>query len=164
MLSRGDDMIEQQAATRTMKISDVKARLSSLVNEVYRQKTRVLVEKAGIPVAGLVSVQDLQRLAELDEEQAERRRVLESMREPFRGIPAEEIEREAAKAVPEVRAEMAAERERRFAVIDQMREAFKDVPPEEIERNVVAIIREMRQANEVASAPEGQVAVERRPA
>jgi prevent-host-death family protein len=114
-------MNEQQATTRTMKISDVKATLSSLVNEVYRQETRVLVEKAGIPVAALVSVQDLQRLVE-------------------------------------------AERERRFAVIDQMREAFKDVPPEEIERNVVAIIREMREANEVASRPEEQVAVERRPA
>lgn len=157
-------MNEQEAATRTMKISDVKARLSSLVNEVYRQQTRVLVEKAGIPVAALVSIQDLQRLAGLDEQRAERRRVLESMREPFRGGPAEEIERETAKAVAEVRAEMAAERERRFAVIDQMREAFKDVPPEEIERNVVAIIREMREANEATSRPEEQVAVERRPA
>lgn len=104
-------MIEQQAATRTMKISDVKARLSSLINEVYRQQSRVLVEKAGIPVAALVSVQDLQRLAQLDEERAERRRVLESMREPFRGVPAEEIECETAKAVAEVRTEMAAERE-----------------------------------------------------
>jgi prevent-host-death family protein len=89
-------MIEQEPATRTMKISDVKARLSSLVNEVYRQETRVLVEKAGIPVAALVSVRDLQRLAQLDEERAERHRILESMREPFRGAPAEEIERETA--------------------------------------------------------------------
>jgi prevent-host-death family protein len=157
-------MIEQEPATRTMKISDVKARLSSLVNEVYRQETRVLVEKAGIPVAALVSVRDLQRLAQLDEERAERHRILESMREPFRGAPAEEIERETAKAVAEVRTETAAERERRFEVIDQMREAFKDVPPEEIERNVVAIIREMREANEAASGPEEQVAPERRPA
>jgi prevent-host-death family protein len=157
-------MIKPEPANRTMKISDVKARLSSLVNEVYRQETRVLVEKAGIPVAALVSVQDLQRLAQLDDERAERRRVLESMREPFRGVPAEEIEREMAKAVAEVRAELAAEREQRFAVIDQMREAFKDVPPEEIERNVVAIIREMREANEATSGPEEQVAAERRPA
>ena len=157
-------MIEQEPATRTMKISDVKARLSSLVNEVYRQETRVLIEKAGIPVAALVSMQDLRRLAQLDDERAERRRVLESMREPFRGVLPEEIEREAAKAAAEVRAEMAAERERRFAVIDQMREAFKDVPPEEIERNVVAIIREMREAHEATSGPKEQVAVERRPA
>lgn len=103
-------MIEDEPATQTMKISDVKARLSSLVNEVYRKQTRVLVEKSGIPVAALVSIDDLQRLAQLDEQRAERRRVLESMREPFRGVPAEEIERETARAVAEVRAEMATER------------------------------------------------------
>ena len=147
-----------------MKISDVKARLSSLVNEVYRHETRVLVEKAGIPVAALVPVQDLQRLVQLDEQRAERRRVLESMREPFRGVPAEEIERETTRAVANVGTETAEERKRRFAVIDQMREAFKDVPPEEIERNVVAIIREMREVHEATSGPEEQVAAERRPA
>jgi prevent-host-death family protein len=105
-------MIGQGPARRVLKISDVKARLSSLVNEVYRNETRVLIEKAGIPVAALVSIEDLERLAQLDKERAERRRVLESMREPFRGVPAEEIERETEKAVAEVRAEMAAERER----------------------------------------------------
>jgi prevent-host-death family protein len=105
-------MSEQELTTRIMKISDVKTRLSSLVNEVYRNETRVLIEKAGIPVAALVSIEDLERLAQLDKERAERRRVLESMREPFRGVPAEEIERETEKAVAEVRAEMAAERER----------------------------------------------------
>jgi prevent-host-death family protein len=156
-------MIEQEPETRTMKISDVKAKLSSLVNEVYRQQTRVLIEKAGIPVAALVSVQDLQRLAQLDEQRADRR-VLESMREPFRGVPAEEIKRETAKAVAEVRAEMAAEREERFGLIDQMREAFKDEPPDEIERNVVAIIQEMREANEATSGPREQEAAECRSA
>jgi prevent-host-death family protein len=97
--------------TQTMKISDVKISLSSLVNEVYRQQTRIVVEKAGIPVAALVSIEDLARLKRLDEERAERRRVLEAMRAPFRGIPFEEIEREADKAIAEVRAERRAERE-----------------------------------------------------
>ena len=157
-------MSEQEPTTRIMKISDVKTRLSSLVNEVYRKETRVLIEKAGIPVAALVSIEDLERLAQLDQERAERRRVLESMREPFRGVPAEEIERETVKADAEVPAEMAAERERRFAVIDQMREAFRDVPTEEIERSVVAIIREMREANESSTKSEEQIAAERRTA
>ena len=105
-------MTGQEPARQTLKISDVKAKLSSLVNEVYRKETRVLIEKASIPVAALVSIEDFERLAQLDQERAERRRVLESMREPFRGVPAEEIERETEKAVAEVRAEMAAERER----------------------------------------------------
>jgi prevent-host-death family protein len=104
-------MPELEPMTQTMKISDVKNQLSSLVNAVYRKETRVLVEKAGIPVAALVSAEDLKQLARLDAERAERRRVVEAMREPFRGVPPAEIERETAQAVAEVRAEMRAERE-----------------------------------------------------
>ena len=104
-------MREQEPMTQTMKISDVKNKLSSLVNAVYRKETRVLVEKAGIPVAALVSAEDLKQLARLDVERAERRRVVEAMREPFRGVPPAEIERETAQAVADVRAEMRAERE-----------------------------------------------------
>src|SRR3712207_1416223 len=104
-------MREQEPMTQTMKISDVKNKLSSLVNEVYRKETRVLVEKAGIPVAALVSAEDLKQLARLDAERAERRRVVEAMREPFRGVPAEEIEQAVANAVAEVKQEQRAERE-----------------------------------------------------
>ena len=35
-------MPEQEPTTQTMKLSDVKNELSSLVNEVYRKETRVL--------------------------------------------------------------------------------------------------------------------------
>lgn len=107
-------MGEPEPMTQTMKISDVKNKLSSLVNEVYRKETRVLVEKAGIPVAALVSADDLERLTRLDQEsQARERRfaVLARMREAFKDVPLEEIERETARAVAEVRAEMATERE-----------------------------------------------------
>jgi prevent-host-death family protein len=104
-------MREQQPMTQTMKISEVKNTLSSLVNQVYRKETRVLVEKAGIPVAALVSTEDLKQLARLDAQRAERRRVVDAMRASFRGVPPEEIERETAKAVAEVHAEMRAERE-----------------------------------------------------
>jgi|SRR5215213_133445 len=104
-------MREQEPMTQTMKISDVKNSLSSLVNKVYRKETRVLVEKAGIPVAAIVSAEDLRQLARLDEQRAERRLVVAAMREPFRDVPAEEIEEETAKAVAEVRQEMRQERE-----------------------------------------------------
>ena len=91
--------------TETMKISEVRAELNKLINRVYRGETRVLVEKSGIPVAGIVSPEDLRRLKKLDEDLAERRRVLESMRAPFRGVPAEEIERETARILAEMRDE-----------------------------------------------------------
>jgi hypothetical protein len=49
-------------------------------NEVDRKETRVLVEKAGIPVTALVSTEDLKRLTQLDEQDQRARDVLEAMR------------------------------------------------------------------------------------
>ena len=98
--------------TQTMNISDVKNQLSNVVNRVYRKETRVLVEKAGIPVAALVSAEDLKRLAQLDERDRRAREVLEAMRAPFRGASPEEIQQEADKAIAQVRAERRAEQAR----------------------------------------------------
>jgi prevent-host-death family protein len=93
----------EQLATQTMKISDVKQQLNSLVNRVYRRETRVIVEKSGIPVAGIVSADDLRRLERLDEERAERFAILDAFGEAFRDVPAEELEREVARALAEAR-------------------------------------------------------------
>lgn len=98
----------KQPKTQTMKISEVKNALSSLVNEVYRQETRVLVEKSGIPVAAIVSAADLQRLTRYEHEREERFKVIDRMREAFKDVPAEEIEREADRAVAELREQAAA--------------------------------------------------------
>ena len=101
----------QTPATETLKISDVRGQLNTLVNRIYREQTRIVVEKSGIPVAALVSVQDLERLRDLDLRMLERAEVINQMREAFKDVSPEELEREAEKAVAEVRAEMRAERE-----------------------------------------------------
>ncbi len=103
-------MRAQQPMTQTMKISDVRGQLNTLVNRVYRNETRVVVEKSGIPVAALVSPQDLKRLTQLDRERAERFALLDELRAPFKEVAPEEIEREVERALTEVRAEMRAER------------------------------------------------------
>ncbi len=76
---------------QTMKIADVKNKLFSVVNEIYRKETRILVEKAGIPVATLDSVQDLKLFARLEEQRGDRSRVVVTMREPSRAVPPEVI-------------------------------------------------------------------------
>ena len=96
-------MREQAPMTQIMKISDVKNTLSSLVNKVYRKESRVLVEKSGIPVAAIISVDDLTRLEQLEREREERFAVIDRMREAFKDVPAEEIEREAERSVAEAR-------------------------------------------------------------
>ena len=101
--------MHEQPTTQTMKISEVKQQLNRLVNRVYRHETRVMVEKSGIPVAGIVSAEDLRRLDQLDRERAERFKVLEEFGEAFKDVPAEELEREVARALAEVRAERRAQ-------------------------------------------------------
>jgi prevent-host-death family protein len=101
----------EQPTTQIMKISEVKQQLNRLVNQVYRRETRIMVEKSGIPVAGIVSAEDLRRLDRLDRERAERFKVLEEFGEAFKDVPAEELEREVGRALAEVRAERRAQHE-----------------------------------------------------
>jgi prevent-host-death family protein len=102
-------MSEQQPTTQTMKISDVKQQLNRLVNQIYRREARIIVEKSGIPVAALVSADDLRRLDRLDQERAERFKVLDEIGAAFKDVPPDELEREVSRALAEVRAERRAE-------------------------------------------------------
>lgn len=102
-------MSTSQPITETMKNSEVKPKLNGLVNRVYRQETRIIVEKSGVPVAGIVSPRDMQRLEQLDRERAGNFRILEEFGAAFRDVPADELERQVARALAEVRAERRAE-------------------------------------------------------
>jgi len=108
-------MREQEPMTQTMKISDVKNMLSSLVNKVYRKETRVLVEKSGIPVAALVSAEDLNRLEQLDRAWDERTKAIERFSQAFVDVPAEDAEAEVARIIAERRQRRTAEAERQPA-------------------------------------------------
>jgi prevent-host-death family protein len=98
--------------TETMKISDVRSNINSLVNEVYRHEKRVIVEKSGIPVAAIVSLEDVRRIDQLDRSREVRFKIVDEIRAAFAGVPPEEIEREGEKAVAQVRAERRAAREK----------------------------------------------------
>lgn len=104
-------MREPEPQPESREITEVQSDLVSLVHDVARKQSRVLVEEAGAPVAALVSLEDYRQLTRLDAQRAEHLRILEEIREAFRDVPPEERERETAKAVAEVRAEMRAERE-----------------------------------------------------
>ena len=103
-------MSEQQPMTQTVKISEVKNTLSSLVNKVYRKETRILVEKAGIPVAALVSADDLRRLNQLDREWDQTTHALERFSQAFADVPVEELEAKIDQIIAEGRANDGAER------------------------------------------------------
>jgi prevent-host-death family protein len=94
----------ERPVPRTMKASDVRQQWSQVLRAVHRKEARVLVEKSGIPVAAIVSIEDLERLEQLEAEDRQAWDVLAAMREPFQNVSPEEIEREADRALAEARA------------------------------------------------------------
>ena len=88
-----------------MKASEVRAQWSQLLNKVFRNQTRVVVEKSGIPVAAVISAEDLQRFTQMEEQRAKRFEVLNRIGEAFKDVPEKELNRQVKKAINEVRAE-----------------------------------------------------------
>src|SRR5687767_2723512 len=102
---------EEKRKNKVVKATEARDQLPQILNSVYRGQGRVVIERSGIPVAAIVSPQDLAALNRLDAQRAQLAGVLAEMREAFRDVPQEEIEEETNKAVAEVRAQMRAERE-----------------------------------------------------
>src|SRR5918997_1647891 len=98
-------MREQQIMTQTIKASEARQQWSELLNKVFRKEARVIVEKSGIPVAAIISAEDLERLTRLEAERRERFKALEATWEAFNDVPPEELEQEVARALDLVRGE-----------------------------------------------------------
>ena len=103
-------MREAELMTHTMNVTQARENWSTVVNAVFRRQKRVVLEKAGIPVAALVSAEDLARLQRYDAARAARFAVRDRIGAAFADVPDDELEREVAKAVAEVRADLQAER------------------------------------------------------
>jgi hypothetical protein len=100
-------MREHQPITHTMKISEVRGQLNTLVNRVFRKEARV-------PVAALVSTEDLARLDRLDRQERERAAdvaIVDEVRRAFDDVPAEDIERETDRITAEIWVEGQRQRE-----------------------------------------------------
>jgi prevent-host-death family protein len=102
---------QEKQTNKVVKATEARDQLPQILNSVYRGEGRVVIERSGIPVAAIVSPQDLTALDRLDQQRSELAGVLAEMREAFKDVPQEEIEAETNKAVAEVRAQMRAERE-----------------------------------------------------
>jgi prevent-host-death family protein len=85
--------------------------LADLVDRVVDFRSRLVLTRNGRTVAALVPVVDLERLERDDAQWEEDMAVFHEIGKAFADVDPEEIERETAKALAEVRAEMRAERE-----------------------------------------------------
>lgn len=98
---------------QVMKASEVRQQWSQLLNKVFRNQTRVIVEKSGIPVAAVISAEDLDRFNQLEKQRVQSFKVLERIGEAFKDVPKEEVEREISRAILQVRAESRVKIEKR---------------------------------------------------
>lgn len=74
-------MREREPTTQEMNASQVHQEWTQVINRVFRKETRVIVEKSGMPVAAIISPEDLERLKEYDAEEARSWAVLDEIRE-----------------------------------------------------------------------------------
>src|SRR4051812_15775452 len=95
---RNDDMPEREPTTRTMTSSEARGQWDDVLNKVNRKETRVLVEKSGIPVAAIVSADDLEQLRRIEDEET---KALERMRAAFADKTDDQIIKEVAEVIEE---------------------------------------------------------------
>ncbi|MFN0074203.1 MAG: type II toxin-antitoxin system prevent-host-death family antitoxin [Chloroflexota bacterium] len=98
-------MHDQVPMTQTVSASEARAQWSQLLKSVFRRQSRVIVEKGGIPVAAIISAQDLERFNQLEQQRAERFQALDATRAAFADVPDDELEAEVTRALEQVRAE-----------------------------------------------------------
>lgn len=100
-------MREHEPMTQTINVTQARQEFGQLLNRVFRRETRVIVEKSGIPVAAIVSADDLDALQRFEQQRVKAFTVIDRMRAAFADVPDDELEREVDKAIAQVRAEKA---------------------------------------------------------
>jgi prevent-host-death family protein len=96
--------------TETLKFTEARPKLSELLNRVYRREARIVIQKGDIPVAALVSMNDLERLEKWSAEREANFAILDEIGAVFADLSPEEIESKAAEALAWARAEARAGR------------------------------------------------------
>lgn len=99
-------MGKNEPVTKTVKASEARQQWSELLNEVFKRETRVVVEKSGVPVAAIVSTEDLARMVAFEKQREQRFKILDEIGEAFKDVPLEELEQEVTRAVAEARADI----------------------------------------------------------
>lgn len=105
-------MAEREPMTHVITMTDAQRDFGGLVKRVSKKETRVLLEDNGEPVAALVSPDDLDQLKRLDSYREDPWRVIDEIHARNRDKDPDEVERDVAEALAEVRAEERARRER----------------------------------------------------
>ena len=99
LINTEDDMA---APPQVKKVPALEARthLGEIMKEVQGGRIRVVVERAGVPMVGIISAEDFQRLIA---EREARFQVVDRIRARLAAVPDAEVERDVRAAIKEVR-------------------------------------------------------------
>lgn len=106
-------MATHELPARAIDIEEIQRSWPETRKAVSRKRERIVLEEDGVPVAAIVPLYDLQRLAKLDAERVERFKVFERIGAAFAHETEEESERLALLALAEAREDLRREREAR---------------------------------------------------
>ncbi len=98
-------MPDREPTIQTMKASQARQQWSQVLNKVLRKEARILVEKSGVPVAAIVSAEDLQWLQQYEAQRAERWKVVDEIRARNRDKNPEQVEQDIASEIAAMRQE-----------------------------------------------------------
>jgi len=98
-------MSEHEPVTLTMRVSEARQEFGELLDRVSRRETRVLVEQDGVPVAAIVSADDLEWLHEMEARREDGWQAIQEIRALNLDKTPEEVERDVAEELEAMRAE-----------------------------------------------------------
>lgn len=85
---------------KTVPALEARTQLGHLMREIQQGRLRVLVEKAGVPMVGIISAEEFQRVIA---ERETRFQVVDRIRRRLPAVSEAEVERDVRAAVKEVR-------------------------------------------------------------
>lgn len=101
----GGIVSDQESRTHIMDAADAEGQFGALLKKVIAGRGRVVVQESGRPVAALVSEADLLRLEQLDRQRDEGWKTIQEIWARNADLDPEEVERDIAEAIAEMRAE-----------------------------------------------------------
>lgn len=98
-------MRQREPLTQRMKASQARQEWSSLLERVFRREARVIVENSGVPVAAIISAQDLEQLQQLERARADGWKAIEEIWARNVDKDPDEVEADVAEEIEAMRRE-----------------------------------------------------------
>ena len=98
-------MRDREPITQTLKDSEARQRWSELLDKVFRRETRVIVEKSGVPVAAIISPEDLERFEQIEQEREQRWSSFLAIADRFDEEDPDEVQRFVTEEIEAMRAD-----------------------------------------------------------